>query len=135
MDEKQERRLAELTEYTRADLARRDGEVVAGEGRHVHIHHHYPPPAAPAPVREMDIASKYAGHFVLAVWGMIALAGVAVVFVMIAQALMMGMISMAVAAVAVAVAVRSLRGSKADSKIMEQRLSATAQGPRSRPKR
>lgn len=133
MDE-QQARLAELTEYTRIDLARRDREqlMTPGASQQVHIHHHYPPPAAPAPVPQMDIASRYAGHFVLLLGGMIVLAGVAVVFVMIAQALMVAAVSLAVCAVAGAAAVHSLRMSKTDADLMKQRLAATTPPVRGR---
>jgi hypothetical protein len=116
-------RLAEIVEYTRHDLARRDAaaDVVPGGAQHVHIHHHYAPPPAPVPVPEMDIASRYAGHFVLAVWAMIAMAGVAVVFVMIAQALMIAMISLAICALAFAAMIKSLRYSKIDKQLADQR--------------
>lgn len=113
-------RLAELVEYTKTDLAQREPD----SGQHVHIHHHYPAPET-APVKEMDIASKYAGHFVLLLGGMIVMAGVTVVFVMIAQALMIAMISTAVCAMAMAGAMKSMRDSATDSKIMKQRLKAT----------
>jgi hypothetical protein len=56
---------------------------------------------------------------------MIAVAGVAVVFVMIAQALMIAMISLAVCALAFAAMMRSLRQSSTDHKIMKQRLKET----------
>lgn len=125
MDEQQEKRLAEITEYTRADLARRDREELAASGQHVHIHHHYALPPAPEPPPPMDIASRYAGHFVLLLGGMIILGGIAVVFVMIAQALMIAMICIAVCSIAVAAAVASLRSSGTDRKIMDQRLAAT----------
>jgi hypothetical protein len=114
-------RLAELVEYTKTDLAEREPDT----GQHVHIHHHYPPATPPAPVGQMDIASKYAGHFVLLLGGMIVMAGVTVVFVMVAQALMIAMISTAVCAMAMAGAMKSMRDSATDSKIMKQRLDAT----------
>jgi hypothetical protein len=123
MDE-QQARLAELVEYTRYDMAERDWAQPNVNKIEIH-HHHYPPAVAPVPVPEMDIASRYAGHFVLAVWAMIALAGVAVVFVMIAQALMIAMISLAICCLAFAAMVRSLRQSGTDHKIMKQRLKAT----------
>lgn len=136
MDDRQEKRLAEITEYTRADLVRRDREqLVPGTSQQINIHHHYAPPPAPAPVPQMDIASRYAGHFVLLLGGCVILAIVAIVFVMIAQALMIAGISLAVCAVAVAAAVRSLRTGKADVAIMEQRMSATAPAARPRSKR
>jgi hypothetical protein len=127
MDEQRQERLAELVEYTRTDLARRDREIVTGDGQHIHIHHHYaaPEPVTPSAPERMDIASRYAGHFVLLLGGMIVLAGVAVVFAMIAQALMVAMISTAVCAIAAAAAVRSMRASDTDHKIIKERLKAT----------
>jgi hypothetical protein len=74
-----------------------------------------PRPAPPAPP-EPNIATKYAGHLVLATWSAIVFAGIAVVFVMIAEAIMIAMISLAVCAIAIAAAVRSLRMSKEEAK-------------------
>lgn len=72
-------------------------------------------PRSPEVIKEPDIATKYAPHLILATWSLIVLAGVAVVFVMIASALMTIMISLAVCSLAVAAAVRSLTMSKIDA--------------------
>lgn len=77
---------------------------------------------APRPVAaepKQDVATKYAGHMILATWSLIVLAGVAVVFVMIAGALMTMMISLAVCVIAIATAVGFLRRSKGESQAME----------------
>jgi hypothetical protein len=116
-------RLAELVEYTRHDLARRDAaaDVAPGSGQHVHIHHHYAPAREAAPVPEMDIASRYAGHFVLLLGGVVILAAVTVVLVMLAQVFMVMMTSLAVCCVAVAASVGKLRYSKIDKQMGDQR--------------
>jgi membrane protein implicated in regulation of membrane protease activity len=76
----------------------------------------------------MDIASKYAGHFVLLLGGVVILAAVTVVLVMLAQVLMVMMITLAVCSVAVAAAVGKLRYSKIDKQIGDQRERAAKRG-------
>lgn len=114
MDEDRERRLAEIVEYTRHDLRQRNP---TGPGGEIHIHYH----EAPAPVRppELSVLDKYTPHLILftgiAIIGVI----VAVVFVMIAQALMIACLSIAITGIAVAAMVRSLRHSAMESKIVD----------------
>jgi len=73
-------------------------------------------PRVPQEIPQQDVATKYAGHLVLATWSAIVFAGIAVVFVMIAQAIMIAMISTAVCAITIAAAVRSLRMSKEEAR-------------------
>jgi Flp pilus assembly protein TadB len=105
-------RLPALIDYLKGDQVRR--AVETGQPI-INITINEAPRPAPVPTKE-DIATKYAGHMILATWSMIVLAGVAVVFVMIAGAMMTMMISTAVCAVAVAAAVRSLRMSKEEAR-------------------
>lgn len=65
---------------------------------------------------KQDVATKYAGHMVLATWSAIVFAGIAVVFIMLAQAILIAMISLAVCVIAIAAAVRSLRMSKEEAR-------------------
>lgn len=74
------------------------------------------PRPAPVPPPPENIATRYAGHMILATWSLIVLAGVAVVFLMLAEAIMIAMISLAVCALAVAAAIRSLRMSKEEAR-------------------
>lgn len=101
-------RLPALIDYLKSDQVRR--AVESGQPI-INITINEAPRPAPAPVKE-DVATKYAGHMILATWSAIVLSGVAVVFVMIAGALMTMMISTAVCALAVAAAVGFLRRSK-----------------------
>lgn len=66
-------------------------------------------PRVPQEIPKQDIATKYAGHLVLATWSALVFAGIAIVFIMMATAIMTMMISVAVCALAVAASVRSLR--------------------------
>lgn len=106
-------RLPALVEYLKGDQVRR--AVESGQPI-INITINEAARPEPAPPREPDVATKYAPHLVLATWSAIVLAGIAVVFVMIAGALMTMMISTAVCAVAVAAAVRSLRMSKEEAR-------------------
>lgn len=129
-------RVREITRYLQEEQNRTGavtGWTPAG-GQHVHIHHHYPAePVAPAAVPDRpDVMAKYAPYFMLALGGMIIVAGIGVIVVFVLQALMGIMIafatmagSLAVVAVAVAVAARSLRSSKVDADLMAQRIEAT----------
>lgn len=111
LDRERHDRLPALVDYLKGDQVERaikSGQpiinITINEAPHV-----------PPPVPQQDVATKYAGHLVLATWSMIVLAGIAVIFTMIAGALMTMMISTAVCAVAIAAAVRSLRYSKHDA--------------------
>lgn len=107
-------RLPALIDYLKSDQAVRATET----GQPVININIYEAPREAAPVvPPVDVATKYAPHMILATWSLIVLAGVAVVFVMIAGALMTMMISTAVCAVAVAASVRSLRQTKAEAKM------------------
>jgi hypothetical protein len=113
--------LPELIDYLRASQHRADLE----SGRPIiNVIYNEAPRPAPVPPRR-DPLSEYGPWLILATWTMIALAGVAVIFVMIAGALMTMMISCAVCALAVAAAIRSLRMSKEEAR-------AVARGRRGR---
>jgi len=103
-----DKRLPALIDYLKGDQVRR--AVESGQPI-INITINEAARPAPAPIKE-DIATKYAGHMILATWSVIVLAGVAVVFVMIAGALMTIMISTAVCALAVSAAIGFLRRSK-----------------------
>jgi Flp pilus assembly protein TadB len=108
-------RLPDLVEYLKGDQVRKAVE----SGRQIiNITINEAPRPAPPAAPEPNIATKYAGHLVLATWSMIVLAGIAVIFTMIAGALMTMMISTAVCAVAIAAAVRSLRISKEEARAL-----------------
>jgi hypothetical protein len=72
-------------------------------------------PAPPPPPPE-NIATKYAGHMILATWSAIVFAGLAIAFMMMAQAIMVTMVSLAVCALAIAGAMRSLRQTRGEAK-------------------
>lgn len=110
--------LPELIDYLRADRYRQDLE----SGRPIInvIYNEAPRPAPPAPP-EPNIATKYAGHLILATWSLIVVTGVVITFVMLAGAIMTILISTAVCAVAVAGSVRSLRMSKEEARAMRTR--------------
>lgn len=104
--------LPELIDYLRASQHRADLE----SGRPI-INVIYNEAPRPAPVEpRRDPLSQYGPWLILATWTMIVVAGVAVIFVMIAGALMTMMISTAVCALAVAGAIRSLRQTKEEAK-------------------
>lgn len=105
-------RLPALIDYLKGDQVRR---AVESNRPIINITINEAPRPAAVPPKE-DVATKYAGHMILATWSLIVTAGVAVVFVMIAGAMMTMMISTAICAVAVAAAVRSLRMSKEEAR-------------------
>jgi len=105
-------RLPDLVEYLKSDQVRRAVE----SGKPIINITINEAPRVPQPVPQQDVATKYAGHLVLATWSAIVFAGIAVVFVLIAQAIMIAMISTAVCALAVAAAVRSLRQTKEEAR-------------------
>jgi Flp pilus assembly protein TadB len=108
-----EERLPALVDYLKGDQIKRAVE----SGRPIiNITINEAPRPAPPPPPEPDIATKYAGHMILATWSLIVLAGVAVIFVLIAGAFMTMMISVAVCALAGAAAIRSLRMSKTEAR-------------------
>jgi len=138
------RRLAEIVEYTRNDLAVRDAAALAmpptGGGQHVHIHHHYPPAPAPVPVDTRPDPLARAVPFMMLVVGWLVIGFViAVVLLMLTPSIMaiMGGIAgmlmalaicfcaLAVFAVGFAAMTRSLRASRTDRQIMDRRLKAT----------
>lgn len=111
-------RLPALVDYLKGDQVRRAIEsgqpiinITINEAPRT------PPPAPPEP----NIATKYAGHLILATWSALVLAGLAIALIMIAHVLMTMMISIAVCAVAVAAAVRSLRTSRHDVRMERTR--------------
>lgn len=106
-------RLPLLVDYLKGDQVRR--AVDSGQPI-INITINEAPRPAPVPPPPESIATRYAGHMILATWSLIVLAGVAVVFTMIAGALMTMMISTAVCALAVAAAIRSLRQTKEEVK-------------------
>lgn len=71
-------------------------------------------PRVPAPVPAPDVLARYAPYMILATWSAIVFAGVAVVLIIIAQAIMIAMVSLGLCAIAVAAAVRSLRETATD---------------------
>lgn len=114
-------RLAEIVEYTRKDLSTRlpqdDQQVI-----HVHYHEAERPPPPPPP--EIDIASKYAGHFVLLLGGCVILALIGVIAAILVPMIMGMLITLAICvgafaifAVAVAAAIKSLGSSNEAHKI------------------
>ncbi|SRR6266511_1694904 len=105
-------RLPDLVEYLKGDQIRRAVE----SGQPVINITINEAPRVPQAVPQQDVATKYAGHLVLATWSAIVFAGIAVAFMMLAQAIMVAMISIAVCAVAVAAAMRSLRMSKEEAR-------------------
>jgi len=112
LDRERHDRLPALIDYLKHDQVQR--AINSGQPI-INITINEAPRSTEPVIKEPDIATKYAPHLVLATWSMIVLAGVAVVFVMIASALMTIMISLAVCSVAVAAAVRALRYSKYDA--------------------
>jgi len=109
-DQSHEDRLPAIIEYLQADLARRDHEKGV-----IHFHYHEAERSLPPPPKP-DVLARYTPYMILYL-GFAIIAGVfAVIFVMIAQALMIVMISLAVCALAVAAAIRSLRLSKIEAK-------------------
>jgi hypothetical protein len=127
-------RLAEIVEYTRQNRARQDGSDGA-----VHIHYHEAERPQPPPPPEMDIASKYAGHFVLLLGGCVILTIIGVIAALILPmiaamltVIAIMVIAVAVGAVAVVAAVRSLRQSGAEQEITQEALQDLRD---SRPKR
>lgn len=126
----QSERLTEIVRYLEEDRAAELARQAAAGGQHVHIHYHAAPPVEPQPVvqSQPDMITRAFPVFVTLLGGMIIVGGVVAMLVVLLQALMMAMIVTAVCAVAVAAAVGSLRSSKTDSKIFEQRLEATRPG-------
>lgn len=108
--------LPELIDYLRADQRAADLE----SGRPIININYYEAPR-PAPVEpKQDVATKYAGHLVLATWSAIVFTGIAITFMMIAGALMTIMISTAVCALAVAASIRSLRLSRIEARMVDK---------------
>jgi hypothetical protein len=99
-------RLPNLVEYLKGDQVRR--AVESGQPI-INITINEAPRLAPPAPPEPDIATKYAGHLVLATWSAIVLAGLAIALIMIAHVLMTMMISLAVCSVAVAASIGYLR--------------------------
>ncbi len=105
-------RLPAIVDYLKGDIVER---AIASGQPIVNITINEAPREIPRQEKQ-DVATKYAGHMVLATWSAIVFAGIAVVFIMLAQAIMVMMISLAVCAIAVAAAVRSLRMSKEEAR-------------------
>lgn len=106
-------RLPDLVDYLKGDQVRR--AIESGQPVINITINEAPRSHPPAPPPE-NIATKYAGHLVLATWSALVFAGIAIVFMMLAQAIMVTMICLAVCVVAVAAAVRSLRMSKEEAR-------------------
>ena len=112
-------RLAEIVEYTRRDLSRRD----AVDGA-VHIHYHEAARPEPPPPPAPDIATKYAGHFVLLLGGCLILSLITIAMAVLIPMIIGMLMSLAITAgmcavsiIAVVVAIRSLRQSGAEQEI------------------
>jgi hypothetical protein len=130
------RRLAEITDYLSAELARADG---AAPGIHVHYH---AAPAAPAPAPAEVPAgermlARLAPYYVLMLGGCIVLAIIGVIAVLLVPAMIalatdiaMIMGGFAVACIAVAASVRSLRQSKTESRAASKVLDRASRGRR-----
>lgn len=118
-------RLNEIVAYTRDELARRDAERdTAGPQPTVVIHYHEAERPAPPPPPPQDLATKYAGHFMLLLGGCIILAIIGVIAAILVPMIMGMLISLAICAGAVAVlalavaaAIKSLGSSNEASKI------------------
>jgi len=123
MDDQTERteKLAEIVAYTRRDLAQRDA---AGPQPTIVINYHEAERPAPPPPPPQDIASKYAGHFVLLL-GACVILGILGVVAAYLLPLIMGMLAtlaifagaVAVLAIAVAAAIKSLGQTSESHKI------------------
>lgn len=117
-------RLNEIIAYTKRDLSRRDDQEGA-----VHIHYHEAARPEPPPPPAPDIATKYAGHFMLLLGGCVILALIAVIAAILIPMIMGMLISLAicvgafaVSAVAVAAAVKSLGSSNESGKINREAM-------------
>jgi len=114
-------RLPDLVEYLKGDQVRR--AIESGQPI-INITINEAPRAAPVEAKPGPL-EKYTEYMILYV-GFAIIAGIfAVIFLLLAQAIMITMISLSVCAVAVAAAVRSLRMSKEEAK-------AVARGRRGR---
>lgn len=105
-------RLPALIDYLKQDQVARAVE----SGQPIININIYEAERKPEPLPPENIATKYAGHMILATWSAIVFAGIAVVFMMLAQAIMITMISLAACVVAVAAAARSLRQTKEEAR-------------------
>ncbi len=122
----QSERMTEIVRYLEQGRTQEIARAAAEGGQHVHIHYHAAPPVEPQPVvQQPDLIAKAFPIFVVAIGGMVVVGGLAVIFVMIMQAIVTALIVCAVCACSVAVAARSLRASKVDSDMMRQRIKAT----------
>jgi hypothetical protein len=111
-------RLPALVEYLKGDQVRR--AVESGQPI-INITINEAPRPAPVTPPPPGPLAKYTEYMILYV-GFAIIAGIfAVIFLLIAQAVMITMISLAVCAVAVAGAVRSLRTSRADVQMAKRR--------------
>lgn len=107
-------RLPALVDYLKGDQVRR--AVESGQPIINITINEAPRSAAPSPP-PVDVATKYAPHMILATWSAIVFAGLAIAFMMMAQAIMVTMVSLAVCALAVAGAMRSLRQTRRDAQM------------------
>jgi hypothetical protein len=112
LDRERRDRLPALIDYLQHDQVQR--AINSGQPI-INITINEAPRDPPSAIKEPDVMAKYAPYLMLATWSMIVLAGVAVIFVMIAGALMTIMISLAVCVLAIAASVRALRYSKYDA--------------------
>jgi hypothetical protein len=117
--------LAEIIAYTKEDLATRDEQSGA-----VHIHIHEAERPEPPPPPEPDIATKYAGHFVLLLGGCVILAIIGVIAAILVPMIMGMLVSLAICAgafaifaIAVAAAVKSLGATSESHKINREVVS------------
>lgn len=107
-------RLPDLVDYLKGDQIRR--AVESGQPI-INITINEAPRSAPAAPPPENIATRYAGHMILATWSAIVFAGLAIAFMMMAQAIMVTMVSLAVCALAIAGAMRSLRQTRRDAQM------------------
>ena len=113
--------MAELAEYVRGEVARRDGEAPV-----IQIHYHAAPVEPPAPLAEQSrgevVLINAAPYFLLLLGGVVILACVGTVTVLLLPALLTMVVMVAVVmggfavcTVAVAASVRSLRQSRTEA--------------------
>jgi hypothetical protein len=118
------RRMGEITEYLNRELAAPDGRAPA-----VHVHYHAAPQPPAAPPAEQspgqEALDRAVPYFVMLLGGVVILACVAVIAVMLVPALISLAVTCAIVmggfalvSLSIAAAVRSLRQSRAESKVI-----------------
>lgn len=123
-DQDRKARLADIVEYTKRDMREQRQHDHEIDQQVVHIHYHEAERPAPPPPPPQDLATKYAGHFMLLLGGCIILAIIGVIAAILVPMIMGMLISLAICAGAVAVlalavaaTVKSLGSSNEASKI------------------